>query len=170
MASIETGIQFHLPTYAHVSLPELINLGKVAKAAGVKQLWVTDNLRSRNAFVVLAAMASNIPIDLGTAVTVQYFRNPVDVADSVAAISEIMDGDELSIGIARGNGNTPNFVKTPKPLTMAREMAQSLKLLLAGEAVCFGDYPALADYFNFNPTASFRLNFTPKTPIHLYCG
>mgnify|MGYP000721675714 CR=1 FL=1 len=86
MASIETGIQFHLPTYAHVSLPELINLGKVAKAAGVKQLWVTDNLRSRNAFVVLAGFAANIPINLGTAVTVQYFRNPVDVADSVAAI------------------------------------------------------------------------------------
>jgi alkanesulfonate monooxygenase SsuD/methylene tetrahydromethanopterin reductase-like flavin-dependent oxidoreductase (luciferase family) len=170
MASIETGIQFHLPTYAHVSLPELINLGKVAKAAGVKQLWVTDNLRSRNAFVVLAGFAANIPINLGTAVTVQYFRNPVDVADSVAAISEIMDGDELSIGIARGNGNTPNFVKTPKPRTMAREMAQSLALLLAGEAVCFGDYPALADYFNFNPTASFNLNFAPKTPIRLYCG
>ena len=170
MASMETGIQFHLPTYAHISLPELIDLGKVAKAAGVKQLWVTDNLRSRNAFVVLAAMAANITINLGTAVTVQYFRNPVDVADSVATISEIMDGDELSIGIARGNGNTPNFVNTPKPITMSREMAQSLKLLLAGEAVSFGDYPALADYFNFNPTASFRLNFTPKTPIRLYCG
>ena len=170
MASIETGIQLHLPTYAHVSIPELISLGKVAAAAGVKQIWVTDNLQSRNAFVVLAALAASIPINLGTAVTVQYFRNPVDVADSVAAISEIMNGTELSIGIARGNANTPNLVGTPKPITMLREMAQSLKRLLAGDAVTFGDYPALAAYFHFNPGASFRLNFTPKTPIRLYCG
>ena len=49
MASIETGVQFHLPTYAHVPLPQLIDLGKMAQAGGVKQLWVTDNLRSRNA-------------------------------------------------------------------------------------------------------------------------
>ena len=170
MAALETGVQFHLPTYAHVPLPQLIDLGKMAQASGVKQLWVTDNLRSRNAFVVLTAFAANIPINLGTAVTVQYFRNPVDVADSVAAISEIMDGDELSIGIARGNGNTPNFVNTPKPITMAREVAQSLKRLLAGESVCFADYPALTEYFNFNPSASFRMNFSPRTPIRLYCG
>jgi len=167
---MQVGVQFHLPTYKDHPVPELVSLGKTAKAGGVSQIWVTDNLQSRNAFVVLAAMASSIPINLGTAVTVQYFRNPVDLADSVASISEIMDADEFSVGLARGNGNTPNLVKSPKPISMLRQTAQSLRRLLDGEPVKFGEYPALASYFNFNPDFAFSLNFKPKTPIRLYCG
>ena len=167
---MQFGIQLHLPTYKAHPVPELVSLGGVAKAGGVTQIWVTDNLQSRNAFVVLAAMASRIPINLGTAVTVQYFRNPVDLADSVAAISEIMDGDELSIGLARGNPYTPNLINTPKPISMLRQTAQSLRRLLDGDAVRFADYPALASYFNINPSEPFKLNFKPKTSIRLYCG
>lgn len=167
---MQIGVQFHLPTYKDHPVPELVSLAKTAKAAGVSQIWVTDNLQSRNAFVVLAALASQIPINLGTAVTVQYFRNPVDLADSLAAISEIMDGDELSVGLARGNGNTPNLVNSPKPISMLRQTAQSLRRLLDGETVRFDDYPALASYFNFKPDFAFTLNFKPKTPIRLYCG
>jgi len=170
MPSMQAGIQLHLPTYSHVPIPDLIVLGKVAKSGGISQIWVTDNLQSRNCFVVLAALAANIPISLGTAVVVQYFRNPVDVADSVAAISEIMDGPELSIGLARGNSYTPLFVNTVKPVSMLRETAQCLHRLLAGDEVAFSSYPTLASYFNFNPSGTFRLNFQPNTPIRLYCG
>ena len=60
MANLEIGIQFHLPTYAHVPLPHLIDLAKQAESKGVNQLWATDNLRSRNTFVVLAAFACNL--------------------------------------------------------------------------------------------------------------
>lgn len=170
MAAMEAGIQFHLPTYAHIDLPHLVGLAKRAEAKGVTQLWATDNLQSRNTFVTLAALASHLKIKLGTAVTVQYFRNPVDLADMVASISELMEGRELSIGLGRGNPRTHNFVKTPRPVSTLRETAQSLQRLLDGEAVCFADYPNLLSYFNFNPKARFKLNFNPKTPIRLYCG
>ena len=170
MANLEIGIQFHLPTYAHVPLPRLIDLAKQAEAKGVNQLWATDNLRSRNTFVVLAALACNLKIKLGTAVTVQYFRNPVDLADMVASISELMEGRELSIGMGFGNPRTHNFVETPKPISMLRETSQSLRRLLDGESVCFADYPTLLEYFNFNPQGVFNLNFEPKSPILQYCG
>ena len=170
MASMQAGVQLHLPTYKDLQIAELAELGKVAWSGGVTQLWVTDNLQSRNSFVVLAALAANIPINLGTAITVQYFRNPVDVADAVATISELMDATELSVGIGRGNSFTPNIVNTVKPITMLRETAQCLDHLLAGEKVNIGDYPTLASYFNFNPGASFQLNFKPTTPIRLYCA
>ena len=170
MLAMEAGIQFHLPTYAHVPLPHLVDLAKQAEAKGVSQIWVTDNLRSRNTFVVLATLASHLKVKLGTAVTVQYFRNPVDLADMVASISELMDGRELSIGLGRGNPRTHNFVKTPRPVSMLRETSQSLRRLLDGEAVCFANYPNLLSYFNLNPAALFQLNFNPKTPIRLYCG
>ncbi|MDA0263222.1 MAG: LLM class flavin-dependent oxidoreductase [Chloroflexi bacterium] len=156
MNPLETGIQFHLPTYAGVPLPHLIELAKQAESKGVGQIWVTDNLRSRNSFVVLAALACNLKTKLGTAITVQYFRNPVDLADMVASISELMEGRELSIGLGFGNPMTHNWVKTPRPVSILRETSQSLRRLLNGESVCFADYPNLLDYFNFNPTASFK--------------
>ena len=170
MPSMETGVQFHLPTYAHVPLPHLVELGAQAQDKGVAQLWVTDNLRSRQSFVALAAMACRLDVKLGTAVTVQYFRNPVDLADSIATLSELMDGRELSIGLGRGNPHTPSFILTPRPVSVLRETAQSLRRLLAGDAVCFADYPSLMDYYHFNPSAEFRLNFSPASPVKLYCG
>ena len=170
MSDLETGIQFHLPTYAHVPLPHLVELASRAEAKGVDQIWVTDNLRSRQSFVVLAAMASQLKIKLGTAVTVQYFRNPVDLADSIATLSELMDGRELSVGLGRGNPRTPSLIRTPRPVSVLRETAQSVRRLLEGEAVCFADYPNLLDYYHFNPSATFRLNFNPATPVRLYCG
>ena len=76
MPPIEVGLQFHIPTFRDVPMSELVGLGKAAKAADVSQIWVTDNLQSRNSFVVLAALAANVPINLGTAVMVQYFPQP----------------------------------------------------------------------------------------------
>ena len=170
MPTTEIGVQFHLPTYAHVPLPHLVELAREGEAKGVSQLWVTDNLRSRQSYVTLAAMACNLDIKLGTAVTVQYFRNPVDLADSVATLSELMDGRELSIGLGRGNSRTPRFVATPSPVRVLGETARSLRRLLDGEAVCFADYPALLDYYHFNPGAAFQLNFRPAAPVNIFCG
>ena len=170
MTPLETGVQFHLPTYAHIPLPHLIELAAEAEAKGVDQFWVTDNLRSRQSFVALAAMACRLKVKLGTAVTVQYFRNPVDLADSIATLTELMDGRELSIGLGRGNPRTPQLIRTPRPVSVLRETAQSLRLLLAGEAVCFADYPSLLDYYHFNPSGTFQLNFSPASPVQLYCG
>lgn len=167
---MEIGIQFHLPTYAHVPLPHMVELAGEAEAGGVSQLWVTDNLRSRQSFVTLAAMAGKVGIKLGTAVTVQYFRNPVDLADSAATLSELMDGRELSIGLGRGNPRTPRWIRTPRPVSVLRETAQSLRRLLDGEGVCFADYPSLLSYYHFNPDATFRLDFSPAAPVRLYCG
>ena len=169
-SEFEIGIQLHLPTFRHTTLPEFIAFGRDARAGGIAQLWVTDNLRSRNPFVVLAALAGSVPVKLGTAVTVQYFRNPVDVADAVAAITELMEGREFGLGFARGNRNTPQYVRVAKPVAMLRETAQSVRRLLAGEAVKFADYPALASYFNLVPDTAFELNFLPKSPVLLYCG
>ncbi len=170
MPALETGVQFHLPTYSHVPLPQLIELGRQAQQGGVGQLWVTDNLRSRNSFVVLAAFACNLEVKLGTAITVQYFRSPVDLADMVASVSELMHGQELSIGLGFGNPRTHNWIETPRPVSVLRETAQSLQRLLDGDKVCFADYPNILEYFNLNPEAQFQLNFNPNTPIRTYCG
>jgi alkanesulfonate monooxygenase SsuD/methylene tetrahydromethanopterin reductase-like flavin-dependent oxidoreductase (luciferase family) len=164
------GIQLHLPTFRHFSLPDIVRLGELAHTGGVGQIWVTDNLRSRHPYVVLTALASRVPVKLGSAVTVQYFRSPIDVADAVAAITELMDGREFGLGLARGNRNTPRLVNTVKPLAMLEQFAQSTRRLLDGDAVRFADYPVVASYFNLKPESPFRLTFRPRAPVRLYCG
>jgi alkanesulfonate monooxygenase SsuD/methylene tetrahydromethanopterin reductase-like flavin-dependent oxidoreductase (luciferase family) len=167
---LEAGLQLHLPSYRHVSLNHLLELSQRSHAAGIDQLWVTDNLQSRNAFVVLTALASRLPVRLGTAVIVQYFRSPLDLADAVGAIAELMDGRELSLGISRGNPNTPGLIRSVKPVTFLRETALALRRLLDCETVQFRDYPVLAEYFNLQPERPFRLNFQPGGAIRLYGG
>jgi alkanesulfonate monooxygenase SsuD/methylene tetrahydromethanopterin reductase-like flavin-dependent oxidoreductase (luciferase family) len=167
---LELGLQLHLPSYREIPLRQLLQLAQMAHGGGMQQLWVTDNLQSRNAFVVLAALAGTVTVSLGTAVLVQYFRNPVDVADAAAAIGELMNGRELSLGLSRGNPGTPKLMRSVKPVTMLRETAQALQQLLAGEPVQFCHYPTLASYFNLAPERSFQLNFRSGSPIRLYCG
>ncbi len=166
----EAGIQLHLPTFKHSTLPELLDIGRRAADGGFGQVWVTDNLESRSTFVVLSALAVTVPIKLGTAVIVQYFHNPVGLASALASISELMDGRELSVGIARGNQYTPKEVALVKPITMLREAAQSLRRLWSGETAAFRDYPTLAAYFNLIPDTEFKLDVVPASPIRLYCG
>ena len=170
MYELEAGIQFHLPTFRHCTLPDLQALGVSAAAAGFSQLWVTDNLQARSLFVTLAALAARVPLKLGTAIMVPYFHNPVEAASSLAAITELMQGPELSVGIARGNASTPHHVRTLKPISILRETVRCLKRLLAGDTVQFQDYPTLAANFHLVPEASFQLHFRPRVPTLLYCG
>jgi len=168
----EFGIQFHLPTSARRhAAPDLVRVAALAHEAGFQQIWATDNLCVRNLFVVLSAVAARVPIRLGAAVLVPYFRNPVDVADALATISELMDGRELAVGIARGNiRHTPQQVRTLKPLAVLRESAQCLRRLLAGDRVEFRDFPVLASYFNLHPDEAFQLAFRPRGPVPLLGG
>ena len=103
-------------------MPELVRLADIGHQNGFDQVWVNDNLTYRNLFVVLTAMAARVPIKLGTAIMVPYFRNPVDLAGTVAAITELTDGREFSLGIARGASPIAgNQVEAVKPLSMIRE-------------------------------------------------
>jgi len=167
----ELGLQFTIHIAHHYTVPDLIKLADIAHQNGFEQVWVNDNLCHRNIFVVLAAMAAKVPIKLGTAILVPYFRNPVDMADSIAAITELTDGRELSIGIARGAvAIAGNQVVPQKPLTTVRETVSSIQELLAGETVTFRDYPHVASYFNLNPEWKFKLEFQAKSPVRFYSG
>ena len=120
---------------------------------------------------MLTAIAARVPIKLGTSILVPYFRNPVDAAGSLATLSELTDGRELSVGIARGEAAIAGRqIDMPKPLAMVRETTLALKALLRGEAIRFRDFPACAVYHHINQEQEFRLAFTPAGPIRFYCG
>jgi len=167
----EIGLKFALQAATRHRLPELIGLAQLGHGAGFKQVWINDNLCQRNILIALTALAARVPIKLGTSILVPYFRNPVDVAGSLATLSELTDGRELSVGIARGEAAIAGQqVVMAKPLAMVRETTLVLKRLLQGESVYFRDFPVCAAYHHIHPDREFRLAFPPAAPIRFYCG
>jgi len=99
-------------------VPQWIELAELARRNNFDQVWVNDNLGYRNVFVILTAIASRVPIKLGTAILVPYFRNPVDTADAFAALSELVDGYEKAlplIGCSSFGDSAPSWSETVLP-------------------------------------------------------
>lgn len=167
----ELGLQFVTHLANHYTVPDLVRLAQLAADKNFTRVWFNDNIRYRSQMVVLTAVASRVPIPLGTAIMVPYFRNPLDAADSFAALSELCAGREISIGIARGDlGQSPQHVQSLKPITMVSETVRFLRRVLAGEEVLYADFPFLQDFYRLNPNGKFRLAFQPRSNFKFYGG
>jgi hypothetical protein len=149
----------------------LVRLARVAADAGFQQIWVNDNIRYRSQIVVLTAIASQVPIRLGTAIMVPYFHNPLDVADSLGALSELCEGREISVGLAGGDlGQSPQHVQPLRPIAMVSETVQLLRQALSGRELKYADYPFLQEFYHLNPSGRFRLAFKPRSSFKFYGG
>lgn len=167
----ELGLQFVTHLANHYTVPDLVRLAQGAADRGFSHIWVNDNIRYRSQMVVLTAIASRVPVSLGTAIMVPYFHNPLDVADSLGALAELCDGREIAVGIARGDlGQSPQHVLPIKPLAMVRETVQFLRAALGGHEIAYGDFPFLCDFYRLNPGGKFSLAFKPGTSFKFYGG
>ena len=120
----ELGLQFVTHLANHYTVPDLVRLAALAHEKGFDQIWINDNIRYRGQMVILTAIAARVPIRLGTAVLVPYFHQPLDLADSLAALSELCNGREISIGLARGDlGQAAQDIEIFKPIALVRETA-----------------------------------------------
>ena len=170
----EIGIHYPLHVLNRYSLPELIGLAETAwrtmEKFGFSQVWTNDNLEYRSVLASSAAIVARLPVKLGTAVTVPYFRNPVDLAMAFATISELMDGREMSLGLGPGSRSIlTHQVERTKPLTVMAELATGLRTLFSGGALKTNDIPLLAAYFHMN-AERYSLRFKARSPIRLYYG
>ena len=170
----EIGIHYPLHVLNRYSLPELIGLADTAWRTmgqfGFSQVWTNDNLEYRSVLASSAAIVARLPVKLGTAVTVPYFRNPVDLAMAFATISELMDGREISLGLGPGSRSIlTHQVERVKPLTIMAELATALRTLFAGATLKSSEIPVLASYFHLN-AEQYALRFKTQAPIRLYYG
>jgi len=167
----EVGLQFTTHLANRYSIPQWVELAEFAHRNRFSQLWINDNLGHRNIFVILTAIAAKVPIKLGTAILVPYFRNPIDTADAFASLSELTIGREISVGIARGDyAQAGNQIQMVKPIAMVKETVECMKALLQGDMVKYSDYPVLSEFFKLRPGAAVRLGFESKSPILFYSG
>jgi 5,10-methylenetetrahydromethanopterin reductase len=170
----EIGIHYPLHVLNRYSLPELIRLAEKAYESltpfGFTQVWTNDNLEYRSVLASSTALVARLPIKLGTAITVPYFRNPIDLAAAFATMSELMNEREISLGLGPGSRSIlTHQVERLKPLTMMAELATALRKLFNGEPVSRGEIPNLASYFHLN-AESYALRFKAQSPIRLYYG
>lgn len=167
----EIGLQFVTHLANHYTVPDLVRLAKLGLSKGFDQIWVNDNVRYRSQTVVLTAIAAQVPIRLGTAVLVPYFHHPLDVADSLATLSELCEGREISVGLSRGDlGQSPQQVEISRPTAIVRDISQFLRRVLDGEEVPYTDYPALLQYYRLNPRGKIKLAFKPRSSFRFYGG
>jgi alkanesulfonate monooxygenase SsuD/methylene tetrahydromethanopterin reductase-like flavin-dependent oxidoreductase (luciferase family) len=170
----EIGIHYPLHVLNRYSLPELIGLAERAtKTLGpynFTRVWTNDNLEYRSVLASSAAILARLPVKLGTAVAVPYFRNPIDVAMAFATMSELANGRDIALGLGPGSRSilTRHVVRT-KPLAIMAELAVALRTLFAGETLNTRDIPVLAEYFHLN-AEHYALRFKTAAPIHLYYG
>jgi alkanesulfonate monooxygenase SsuD/methylene tetrahydromethanopterin reductase-like flavin-dependent oxidoreductase (luciferase family) len=167
----ELGLQFVTHLANQYTVPDLVRLARLGADNGFQQIWVNDNLRYRSQLVVLTAIASQVQVRLGTAIIVPYFHNPLDVADSLGALSELCEGREISVGIARGDlGQSPQHVQPLRPIAMVSETVQLLRQALSGAELSYADYPFLQEFYHLNPRGKFRLAFKPQSSFKFYGG
>ena len=167
----ELGLQFVTHLANQYTVPDLVRLARLGANNGFQQIWVNDNIRYRSQLVVLTAIASQVPVRLGTAIMVPYFHNPLDVADSLGALSELCEGREISVGIARGDlGQSPQHVQPLRPIAMVSETVGLLRQALSGAELNYADYPFLQEFYHLNPRGKFRLAFKPQSSFKFYGG
>jgi alkanesulfonate monooxygenase SsuD/methylene tetrahydromethanopterin reductase-like flavin-dependent oxidoreductase (luciferase family) len=167
----ELGLQFVTHLANQYTVPDLVRLARLGADNGFQQIWVNDNIRYRSQLVVLTAIASQVPVRLGTAIMVPYFHNPLDVADSLGALSELCEGREISVGIARGDlGQSPQHLQPLRPIAMVSETVQLLRQALSGAELSYADYPFLQEFYHLNPRGKFRLAFKPQSSFKFYGG
>ena len=86
----ELGIHYPLHVLNRYSLPELIDLAsRAVETLGLfnfTRVWTNDNLEYRSVMASSAAILARLPVKLGTAVAVPYFRNPIDFAMAFATM------------------------------------------------------------------------------------
>jgi 5,10-methylenetetrahydromethanopterin reductase len=170
----EIGLHFPLHVLNRYSLPELIRLAERAVEAlrqfGFTQIWTNDNLEYRSVLASSAALVARVPVKLGTAVTVPYFRNPIDLAAAFVTLSELTNGEEISLGLGPGSRSIlTHQVDRVKPLIIMAELATALRKLFDGKTIGCDEIPNLASYFHLN-AESYTLRFKAQSPIRLYYG
>ena len=164
------GLQLHLPTFGDLSVTELTTMVGRAKDGGIEQVWVTDNLGARHPFVVLAAIATKVPIDIGTAVMVQYLRSPLEAASAIATVNEMLEGRRLDIALGAGNPFTSSIIYRPRPVAFMKETALCLRAALTGETVNLDSYPLLQEYFRLASGASCRMDVRAGASVGIHGG
>jgi 5,10-methylenetetrahydromethanopterin reductase len=133
----------------------LVEVAKLAEAAGYDHFWLADERFFREVYASLTLVAHHTSsITVGTCVTDPYSRHPALTAMAIATLDEIAGGRAM-LGIGAGiSGFAELGVTREKPARAIREAIMLIRRLLAGEEA---DVQGEVVRFDHG-----RLDFAPK--------
>jgi alkanesulfonate monooxygenase SsuD/methylene tetrahydromethanopterin reductase-like flavin-dependent oxidoreductase (luciferase family) len=133
------------------------------------QIWMCDEFQYEDSFTVLAAMAIQLDVSVGTMVTFPH-RNPMELAQRFSGIAGLIhEGREVAAGIGAGGAVQEQVVsEKTAPMAVMEETTGFLKALFAGESVDLKRYPRLSARFRYNPRTKAKLYFPPRPPVPVY--
>ena len=156
-----TGLQ--LQSWA--SGPKMVRFAQAA-AERLDGVWITDQLQSRSASVLLAAIASQVGCSVGTAVTFPFGRNVLEQASNLATIGEFLDPSRrVRMGIGSGGVLVDAVIPRSAAVMRVRETIECTRRLWAGETVALGEFGATCDATGFRETANCKLAFPVEREI-----
>lgn len=164
MRQIGFGIQlFH----GH-SADRTLELARRAAWEGtVDRIWLPDHFGYEQVLVTLAALAGQVPVNLGTAANHPFARNPMELAAGFSALTHLAREREVAVGIGAGAPTSEVFRKRDR-LAMVRETILILRELFAGRSVRGAQFPHLAGFFNLREEIPLTLRVPPARPLPIY--
>jgi 5,10-methylenetetrahydromethanopterin reductase len=117
---------------------ELAELGRLAEQAGIRGIWVSSLLDSRDPFTNLSLLAqATSNINLGPVAVNPFDIHPVRIASALLTLNELADGRAR---IVIGGGGEALDALGIKPLRRVRAVAECVEILqrsASGESVNF---------------------------------
>lgn len=146
---------------------EAIDLALAAEAAGIDQLWISNDLMLRSAPVLLGAISQRTTrLRIGTGIMNPYTVHPAELAMAAATLQEITHGRFL-LGLGAGSAEFLDWVgiAQPTPLTTTRQALRGIRELLRSGR------PSQIEGAGPGWTDDARLRFTPPAePVPIYIG
>jgi len=137
-----------------------------AAAERFDDVWITDQLQSRSAYVLLSAIASQVGCGVGTAVTFPFGRNVLEQASNIATIAEFLEPSRrIRMGIGSGGALVDALIPRSAAVTRVRETIECTRKLWRGEAVTLGAFRTTCAATGFRETATCKLAFPVEREI-----
>jgi alkanesulfonate monooxygenase SsuD/methylene tetrahydromethanopterin reductase-like flavin-dependent oxidoreductase (luciferase family) len=168
---VEVGVEF----WPWNPVPDLVEYARqAARHYPFDCVWFCDEFQYEDPFTAMAAIATELDVSVGTAVTFPW-RNPLDLAQRFGSLAKLVKpGRTVYAGLGAGGSVQVQVVgeKKGNPLAVMRESLQLLRGLLAGESVELARFPRLAKRFGYNTQTRAKLYFPPEqpTPVILAAG
>ncbi len=123
-----TGIQLQ----AWASGPEMVGFAQAASRR-FESVWITDQLQSRSAGALLTAIAAQVGCGVATGVTFPFGRNVLELASTLATISEwLSPPHRVRMGIGTGGALVDALIPRAKAVARVRETIELTRELWRG--------------------------------------
>jgi 5,10-methylenetetrahydromethanopterin reductase len=145
------------------SADQLAELGQIAEKNGIRGVWVSSLLDSRDPFTNLSVLAqSTTRLNLGPVAVNPYDMHPVRIASALLTLNELADGRARIVIGGGGEALDSLGIKPQRRVRVVAECVEIIKAAASGQPVSH-----VGEIFQ---VSNLRLNWLQADPPPIYVG